>query len=100
MKRVMAIAAMLLGMQAFGIEAGEAGEAGEASVPHYPPSSWSPVPVDITSNEYGESYLAPFALELGDISPDFSLPVSGGGSFRLSGADRFPVVIIFYRGHW
>ena len=70
-----------------------------ADPPLYKPSSRSPEPVDITSNAYGASSLAPTAINIADQAPDFNLPVSGGGNYRLSDVDK-PVAIIFYRGHW
>ena len=69
--------------------------------PSYKPSSFSPVPLDISTNGYGASSLAPDALGLGEIAPDFDLSLSGGGRFSLSKtAIGGPVAIIFYRGHW
>lgn len=70
-----------------------------ADPPLYKPSSRSPEPIDITSNAYGANSLAPTAINIADRAPDFDLPVSGGGNYRLSAADK-PVAIVFYRGHW
>ncbi len=73
--------------------------------PRYKPSSRSAEPIDLSANHYGGSLLAPAALEIGEKAPDFTLPVSGGGTFHLqshlqSAAQNGPVVIVFYRGHW
>ncbi len=71
-----------------------------AEPPLYKPSSFSESAEDISSNAYGASSLAPKAVGVGEVAPDFSLPVSGGGSFRLSTvAEDGPGAIIFYRGH-
>ncbi|MDA0272501.1 MAG: redoxin domain-containing protein [Proteobacteria bacterium] len=76
-------------------------EVGAVEPPRYKPSSRSPEPIDLSANGYGGSLLAPDALVIGEKAPDFSLPVSGGGTFNLqSAADKGPVVIVFYRGHW
>ena len=73
--------------------------AGEA--PLYKPSSRAPAPIDIRSNAYGASTLAPEALRIGEFAADFTVPLSGGGNATLSQLRRGgPVVIIFYRGHW
>ena len=71
----------------------------EVQVPLYKPSSRSPEPIDISTNAYGASGLAPSAIEIAELAPDFDLPVSGGGTYQLSDADK-PVAVIFYRGHW
>ena len=69
--------------------------------PLYKPSSRSPQPIDISSNAYGHSVFAPDALGIGEVAPEFNLPLSGGGLYSLEGASNDgPVVIIFYRGHW
>ena len=70
-----------------------------ADVPLYKPSSRSPEAIDISTNVYGESSLAPSAISIADFAPDFQLPVSGGSRYRLSDAGK-PVAVIFYRGHW
>ena len=70
-----------------------------AAPPLYKASSQSPEPIDITSNAYGASSLAPTAINIAETAPDFHLPISGGGSYRLSEAEK-PVAIVFYRGHW
>ena len=73
----------------------------EHAVPKYKPSSRSPQPLDITSNDYGYSRAAPQALAIGDTVPDFSAPMAGGGRVSLARArHNGPVAIIFYRGHW
>lgn len=72
-----------------------------ADIPLYKPSSSSPSPIDISSNEYGGHSVAPDALGIGELAPDFSLALSDGVQFVLSEeAKEGPVVIIFYRGHW
>jgi hypothetical protein len=72
-----------------------------AEVPKYKPSSNSPAPLDITSNDYGYSRNAPEALSVGDSAPDFSAPRPGGAHVSLAAARQTgPVAIIFYRGHW
>ena len=39
--------------------------------------------------------------EVGQIAPEFVLPDSSGGAWRLSDAvARCPQLLIFYRGHW
>ena len=76
-------------------------EAVAGDPPRYKPSSRSPEPIDLSANVYGGSLLAPAALAIGEKAPDFTLPVSGGGTFQLqSVAVNGPVVIVFYRGHW
>ena len=71
-----------------------------AQVPEYKPFSASD-PVAITSNGYGQSTLAPNALGIGEIAPDFRLPAASGGFYQLDKrVAEGPVVIIFYRGHW
>ncbi len=76
-----------------------------AAVPLYLPYSRAPEPTDITVNAYGASRLAPEAFGIGEIAPDFDLPLSRieGGEERFSldeAAAKGPVAIIFYRGHW
>ena len=72
-----------------------------AAIPLYKPSSNSPSPIDISSNEYGGHSVAPGALGIGEFAPDFRLALSDGDHFILSEeAKEGPVVIIFYRGHW
>jgi len=72
-----------------------------AAAPTYKPSSYSAEPIDISLNAYGASSMAPEALAMGEIAPDFELPVSGGGLYTLSkNTDQGIVAIIFYRGHW
>ena len=69
--------------------------------PLYKPSSRAAEPIDIRSNAYGGSSLAPDAMSIGEIAPDFRLPISGGDEYVLSDAVKDgPVAIIFYRGHW
>lgn len=71
------------------------------NVPLYKPSSRSPEPVDISSNVYGASSLAPTAIAIGEVAPEFKLPVSGGGLYESTAATtNNPTAIIFYRGHW
>jgi hypothetical protein len=75
--------------------------AAESDGPTYRPSGRSPEPLDIRTNAYGASALAPLALEIGDRAADFTVPLSGGGSFSLANArSGGPTVIVFYRGHW
>lgn len=70
-------------------------------IPAYKPSVASIAPVDITTNAYGQSPLAPNALGIGEIAPDFSLPRSGNGEYQLAQqASHGSVAIVFYRGHW
>jgi hypothetical protein len=70
-------------------------------VPRYKPSARSPEPLDIRTNAYGASRLAPAALGIGATAPDFDVPRAGGGTVSLARArTRGPVVIVFYRGHW
>ena len=72
-----------------------------AQPPLYKPSSRSSTPLDISSNSYGASTLAPAAIGIGETAPNFSLPMVGGGTFQLNQAKKNgPVVVIFYRGHW
>ena len=69
--------------------------------PRYKPSSRSVEAIDIRTNEYGASRTAPFALGVGDIAPDFSVPRVGGGDISLAKlASQGPVALVFYRGHW
>jgi len=69
--------------------------------PRYKPYSKAAEAVDISTNEYGASSLAPGSLGIGELAPDFRLPLSGGGQIHLSSvASTGPVVLIFYRGHW
>ena len=78
-----------------------AAAAAAETFPAYKPSGRSPEPLDIRTNAYGASSLAPTALEIGTTAPDFTVPTAGGGDFSLSSArSRGPVTIIFYRGHW
>ena len=71
------------------------------NVPLYKPSSRSPEPVDISSNVYGASSLAPTAIAIGEVAPEFKLPVSGGGLYESTATTtNNPTAIIFYRGHW
>jgi hypothetical protein len=75
--------------------------AAEPDHPRYKPSSRSPEPLDIRTNEYGASRAAPEALEIGDTAPEFTLARVGGGVLGLGEVRRSgPVVLIFYRGHW
>ena len=69
--------------------------------PKYKPSSRSPEPLDIRTNEYGFSQSAPNALRVGDKLPDFKVlspneEVIDSAEIRAEG----PVVVVFYRGHW
>lgn len=74
--------------------------AAAAEVPFYKPSSRSEA-IDISSNAYGVSAFAPDALGIGEVAPNFNLPLSGGGNYSLTdSAANGPVAIIFYRGHW
>ena len=69
--------------------------------PRYKPSSRNQEAIDLSLNSYGGSPLAPDALEIGDLAPDFELVVSGGRMFHLQSVlPASPVVIVFYRGHW
>ena len=70
-----------------------------ADAPHYKPSSRSAEAVDITTNAYGGSELAPRALAIGEIAPGFELQTAAGEVIRL---DDHPgnQALIFYRGHW
>ena len=71
-----------------------------AEVPMYKPSSRWPVPLDITSNDYGRSASAPEALEIGDVAPDFTVEGPDGSIALADLRARGPVALIFYRGHW
>ena len=72
-----------------------------ADVPLYKPSSNSPMLIDISLNQYGANDVAPEALGIGDIAPDFALPRAGGGTYTLSeSVEKGSVAIIFYRDHW
>lgn len=52
-------------------------------------------------DELARSGIVERMLKAGARSPDFVLPSSAGGSFRLSERLRGgPVVLAFYRGHW
>ena len=52
-------------------------------------------------DELARSGLVDRILQVGDQTPDFSLPSSQGGMVRLSDLlRRGPVVLAFYRGHW
>jgi hypothetical protein len=51
-------------------------------VPMYKPSSRSSQAMDITKNNYGTSRTAPYALNIGDIAPDFT--VSGPNATTVS----------------
>lgn len=73
----------------------------EGSFARYKPSSRSPEAIDIRSNSYGASRLAPTALKIGEQAPGFQLPLASGGSVSLQQLrQQGPVAIIFYRGHW
>ncbi len=75
----------------------------KAEGPRYLPSSSSTLPLDITSNDYGRSALAPEALEIGQHAPAFHIPATGQQTFQQTFqlADSGPItVLIFYRGHW
>ena len=75
--------------------------ASASDIPLYKPSSRAPEPIDISSNAYGHSVFAPDALGIGEVAPEFRLPLSGGGFYSLEGRNNAsPLVIIFYRGHW
>lgn len=68
--------------------------------PRYRAGSKGPLE-PITTNGYGAYADAPHAPQLGDVAPDFELPLARGGSFSLAQArTRGPVVIVFYRGFW
>ena len=69
--------------------------------PRYKPSSSSPAPVDISTNDYGAFSGAPEAPQIGDVAVDFSLPLVDGGTFDLGEARKAgPVLVMFYRGFW
>ena len=89
--------ALLLGLTIIAINASAEQPAG----PKYKPSSRSPQPLDITTNEYGYSRTAPDALSVGDVAPEFPAPSPTGNAVSLASARQHgPVAIIFYRGHW
>ena len=91
---------LLMTMLAGGSSVSALAESGSV-VPFYQPSSNSQKTLDISSNAYGKSALAPAALAIGEAAPDFSLASAGGAEFRLVDAiSKGPVVIVFYRGHW
>lgn len=70
-----------------------------AAGPEYKPSSRAPVAIDIATDAYGGSPLAPDARRLREVAPSFNLPISGGGDYELG--EKGPVTaIVFYRGHW
>jgi hypothetical protein len=69
--------------------------------PRYKPSSSSPEPMAITDVAYGDYPAAAGAPALGERFPDFELPLSDGGTYRLADARRAgPVLVMFYRGFW
>jgi len=52
-------------------------------------------------DELARSGIVDRILQVGDQAPDFSLPSSLGGTFRLTDVlCRGPLVLAFYRGHW
>lgn len=76
-------------------------QAETTAVPFYKPSSNSPAAMNILSPGYGGSRIAPNAIALGSIAPDFTLPRAGGGQVSLAQElSKGPAAIIFYRGHW
>ena len=56
------------------------------TVPLYLAYSIAPEPTDITANAYGASRLAPDAFGIGEIAPDFDLPLSNADAWRLRAA--------------
>lgn len=71
------------------------------AVPLYKPNASSPAALNILSDAYGGSRLAPQALPLGAPAPGFTLPIAGGGEVVLGELlEKGPVALIFYRGHW
>lgn len=93
-----AFALALAGLLQF---SGPSVHAQEDSFARYKPSSRSPEAIDIRSNSYGASSLAPAALKIGEQGPGFELPLASGGRVSLQELRQDgPVAIIFYRGHW
>jgi thioredoxin-dependent peroxiredoxin len=41
-----------------------------------------------------------FALALGQVAPDFTLPDQNGHAVHLADARGHKAVIVFYRGYW
>lgn len=71
-----------------------------SDAPRYKPLSRAE-PVDISTAAYGASPLAPRALSIGEIAPDFTVATVSGMAISLSDfVVDGPVVIVFYRGHW
>jgi hypothetical protein len=69
--------------------------------PKLKPSKFSKQPIDITTRAYGAYAGTPKALNVGDVVPDFTLPLSRGGEFKLSEElKKSELMLIFYRGHW
>lgn len=75
-----------------------------ADGPMYKPSSKSKAPIDITTNAYGHSALAPDAPKLGDQIASFELPATTSGKSHTFNFDKArqkgPLVLVFYRGDW
>jgi len=67
----------------------------------YKPSKFSEAPMDLGTDAYGASQLAPTALGIGATVEDFTLPTAQGVDFSSAAARAHgPTVLIFYRGHW
>lgn len=76
------------------------GPGSQPAGPMYKPSSKSKAPLDITTNAYGHSGLAPNAPKIGEVVADFELP-STTGTFDFEKArQKGPLVLVFYRGDW
>lgn len=57
--------------------------------------------IPLNSNLYGRFHWAQDAPELGDVAPDFTLPLVDGSTFNLAEARADgDVVVVFYRGFW
>lgn len=57
--------------------------------------------IPLNSNLYGRFRWAQDAPELGDVAPDFTLPLVDGSTFNLAEARADgDVVVVFYRGFW